>query len=287
MRDDFCILILSHDRAGNIPTLNTLKRQGYTGEWYIVVDHPDDREPYIDEYGDDNVVYFDKDECLPEMDRGDNFDRRNSILYARYYSFQIARDLGYTYFMQLDDDYEKLEYRFNSNGEFGHWGDVNMDLYIDAAIKYLDDAGLDTFAAAQGGDFIGGEGSAICNGVGDITAKRKAMNTFISRSDNQFDFRGSINEDVNTYTRAQQYGKLFLTNNIISMEQERTQQGEGGLSDLYDEEGTYIKSFYTLLYSPSSVSLSKMGESHQRIHHKVSWRNTVPKLVPESVKDGD
>lgn len=285
MVDDFCVLILSHDRAGNIPTLETLNQQGYTGDWYIVVDHPSDEESYKDEYGEDNVVYFDKEETQPELDRGDNFERQNSILYARYQSFQIARDLGYTYFMQLDDDYEKLEYRWNKEGDFGHYGDVDMDLYIDAAIEYLEKADLDTFASAQGGDFIGGTGSAICNGEGDITAKRKAMNTFICRSDNQFDFRGSINEDVNTYTRAQQLGKVFLTNNIISMEQERTQQGEGGLSDLYEAEGTYIKSFYTLLYSPSSVKLSKMGESHKRIHHKVDWRSTTPKIVPENTKN--
>jgi hypothetical protein len=286
MRDDFCVFILSHDRAGNIPTIETLERCGYTGDWYIVIDVEDDIEPYENEYGEDKVVYFDKDDTQPDLDRGDNFNRRNSILYARYYTFDIAEELGYDYFMQLDDDYTTFEFRFGGNYEYGLRDRVeDLNRIINASIKYLEKADLDTICTAQGGDWIGGVNSGIAHG-GTVGAKRKAMNSFICKTDRRFDFRGSINEDVNTYARAQQYGKIFLTYNIVSLEQERTQQNEGGLTEMYEAEGTYIKSFYTLLYSPSSVKLSKMGgEAGERIHHKVSWNNTAPKIVPESTKN--
>ncbi|AGM11187.1 beta-glucosyl-HMC-alpha-glucosyltransferase [Haloarcula hispanica tailed virus 2] len=284
-RDDFCILILSYDRAGRIPTLTTIENSTYDGDWYIVIDHPDDIEPYEEEYGEDRVVYFDKDDVVPRVDRGDNFDRRNSILYARFNSFKIARDLGYDYFMQLDDDYSFFQWRFNDRFEYDpqNPGSFDLNLYIDNAIEYLEDADLDTVCMAQGGDFIGGGESQFAQKVG---TKRKAMNTFICKSDKQFDFRGSINEDVNTYVRAQQLGKLFLTVNFASVEQESTQQSEGGLTDLYKANGTYIKSFYTLLYNPSCASLGKLkGRSAERIHHRISWRNAVPKVVPESARN--
>jgi len=285
MREDFCALILSYNRAGNIPTIESLERHGYTGDWYIVIDSPDDIEPYINEYGEDKVIYFDKDDTQPDLDRGDNFNRRNSILYARYQSFKIARDLGYDYFIQLDDDYTTFEYRFGANYEYGLRDRAeNLDKVFEASIEYLDRADLDTICMSQGGDWIGGESAHIAND-GTVGTKRKAMNSFICKSDKQFDFRGSINEDVNTYTRAQQYGKIFLTHNIVSLEQERTQENEGGLSDLYEAEGTYIKSFYTILYAPSATKLSKMGEASNRIHHKISWRNAVPKIVPVSCKN--
>jgi hypothetical protein len=285
MLDDFCVFILSYDRAGDIPTLQTLEKHNYTGDWYIVIDHEDDIEPYEREYGEDKVIYFDKEDTQPDLDRGDNFNRTNSILYARYYSFQIARDLGYTYFMQLDDDYKRFEFRFGGNFEYGCRDPVeDLNRVIKHSIDFLDSAHLDTVAMSQGGDWIGGESAHIANNNGDIWAKRKAMNTLICRSDKQFDFRGSVNEDVNTYVRAQQCGRLFLTPNIVSMEQERTQQTEGGLTDLYEGQGTYIKSFYTLLYSPSSVKLSKMGEAEQRIHHQIDWRASIPKLIPEKYK---
>jgi hypothetical protein len=286
MRDDFCVFILSHDRAGNIPTIDTLENHGYTGDWYIVIDCEEDIDPYKDEYGEKNVVYFDKDDTQPDLDRGDNFNRQNSILYARYFTFQIAEDLGYDYFMQLDDDYTTFEFRFGGNYEYGLRDRVeDLDRIINASIKYLEKADLDTICTSQGGDWIGGESAHIADD-GTVSSKRKAMNSFLCKTDRQFDFRGSINEDVNTYARAQQYGKIFLTYNIVSLEQERTQQNEGGLSEMYEAEGTYVKSFYTLLYSPSSVKLTKMGaEAGDRIHHKINWNASVPKIVPEDTKD--
>lgn len=286
MRDDFVILILSHGRAGNIPTLKALNRHGYTGDWYIVIDHENEIKPYTDEYGEENVYYFDKEEILEEIDRGDNFDKRNCNIYARNKSFEIADDLGYKYFLLLDDDYHQFRYRFNSNFNYDISSsndlEFNLDNYIDAGIQFLENAGLDTLCMAQGGYFITGPDNQFAQNVATL---RKAMNTFLFHTDRPVEFRGTLNEDVNTYVRAQQLGKIFLTTNIASVEQGTTQHRKGGLTDIYLEKGTYIKSFYTILYSPSSVSLTLLqGRSDQRIHHRVDWKSSVPKIVPESVK---
>jgi hypothetical protein len=59
MRDDFAIFILSHGRAGNVVTLDTLQRCGYSGKIFIVVDDEDEQEErYIVEYGAENVIVF-------------------------------------------------------------------------------------------------------------------------------------------------------------------------------------------------------------------------------------
>lgn len=288
MRDDFCIFIISYDRADNVPTIETLERHGYTGDWYIVVDHQEDIEPYEREHGEDNVIYIDKDDALPELDRGDNFNHRNCNVYARQQMWDLAESLGYDYFLVLDDDYTTFEFRFGGNYQYGLRDRVeDLDRIIDASIEYLDKAGLDTLCTAQGGDWIGGINAGIAHD-GRVGTKRKAMNSFLCKTDRPFDFRGTINEDVNTYVRAAQLGKIFLTYNIVSLEQERTQQNEGGLTDIYQAEGTYVKSFYTILYSPSSVSLTKMGaEADDRIHHRVDWNKSVPKIVPESCKNDE
>jgi len=285
MRDDFCVFIISYDRPDNVPTIETLERHGYTGDWFIVIDHEDDREPYESEYGEDKVLYLDKDGALPELDRGDNFNHRNCNVYARQQMWDLADELGYDYFLVLDDDYTTFEFRFGGNYEYGLRDSVqDLDRIFDASIQYLDDAGLDTLCTAQGGDWIGGVGSAIAHD-GRVGTRRKAMNSFLCKTDRPFDFRGTINEDVNTYVRAAQLGKVLLTYNIVSLEQERTQQNEGGLTDIYKAEGTYVKSFYTILYSPSSVTLSEMGESDNRIHHRVNWKRSVPKIIPEDCKN--
>lgn len=285
MKHDFAVFIISAARAGNVKTINTLEKYDYTGDWYILIDREEDIEPYTNEYGEDKIIYFNKDEIVEDVDRADNEGRRDVNVYARNKVFEIANDMGYEWFAQFDDDYDEFKLRFNDKGEFAKYDIDTLDTIFDAMIEYAYMADLDTIATAQGGDFIGGAESGICNGQGDITAQRKAMNTFVCNSKSPIDFVGTINEDVNTYIRKQQLGKIFLTPNIVNVEQERTQAQEGGLTDAYLDWGTYVKSFYTILYSPSSVELGKMGQEEQRIHHRVDWRTSIPKIVPESAKN--
>jgi len=286
MRDDFCVFILSYNRPDNIPTIETLEELGYTGDWYIVVDHDEDYESYSAEWGEDRVIFLDKDDALPELDRGDNMDRRDCNVYARYQSFDLAKELGYEYFAMFDDDYTGFNFKWDEEGNYTETQKVmNLDGMFNRLIEYLEDAGLHAIATTQSGDWMGGENATVAANDGRITATRKVMNTFVCKADRPFEFRGTINEDVNTYVRAGQLGKLFLTTNLISVHQEATQQEEGGLTDIYLDNGTYMKSFYTILYSPSSVKLGEMGYTDKRIHHRVTWRNSVPKIVPESTKN--
>ena len=284
MRDDFCVFILSYNRPQQVKTLDTLDKHGYEGDRYIIINHEDDIEPYTEEHGEDRVIYLDKEDALPETDRGDNFDRRDTPLYTRNQLWDLADNLGYDYFLVLDEDYYHFQYRFTESFDYHpsyeYLDDFNE--YIDAAIEYMERGDLDTLCMAQGGDFIGGADSQMAQ---QVQTKRKAMNTFLCRTDKPFKFRGTMNDDVNTYVRAAQYGKRFLTVNFVSVDQENTQQDDGGLADIYADHGTYMKSFYTVLYSPSCASISKLHDrADERMHHKISWRNAVPKIVPESTK---
>jgi len=282
MRDDFCILIPSFNRAGNIPTLKTLERFGYNGDWVIVIDNEEDIEPYYNEYGEDKVYYFDKEEVIDKIDRIDNFDDRNANMYFRNISFEIAEELGYTYFAMFDDDYQSFQWRFDENFDYCYNPLEDLDSYIEGAIKYLEESGVHTVCMAQGGDFIGGSEASFSQ---KVKTKRKAMNTFICKVDRPIEFKGTINEDVNAYVREGQLGKVLLTVNFASVDQEGTQQKEGGLTGIYLERGTYVKSFYTVIISPSAVSLGLLrGQTASRIHHKINWRYAVPKILPEKYK---
>jgi len=284
MHNDFCVFIISHNRAGNVPTADALDRYNYTGDWYIVIDDKNDIDAYTDEYGEESVVYLDNGGALPETDRGDNFEKHDTPLYTRNQLWDLADDLGYKYFLVFDDDYTNIQYRFDNEFNYNPSTTRDFDAYINSAVKFLESADLDTLCMAQGGDFIGGVNSNMAESV---KTSRKAMNSFLCKTDRPFKFRGTMNDDVNTYVRAAQYGKLFLTSNVMSIEQETTQQNEGGITDLYKSEGTYVKSFYTILYAPSCTSLTELaGRSAERIHHKISWQNAVPKIVPESAKKG-
>lgn len=82
MMDDFCVFILSHGRPRNIKTLRTLKKCGYTGEWYVVIDDEDDTEAEYRELYGDKVLQFNKKEISETFDTGDLSEDRRTIVYA-------------------------------------------------------------------------------------------------------------------------------------------------------------------------------------------------------------
>ena len=278
----FCMFILSHGRADKLITLQTLKRCGYTGDYFIVIDNEDKTaNDYYEKFGRDKVVMFDKKKRAKTVDTIDNFPGRNAVVYARNECFDLAKRLGYTHFMEIDDDYTAISYRFNNKGQFKNKVVSNLDFIIKQMIELFEKSGAHCLAFAQGGDFIGGEQGQFGK---KIFLRRKVMNTMLCSPSRPFKYTGKINEDVNAYVREGIIGKLFFTTNIISINQMQTQANSGGLTDIYLDMGTYVKSFYTVVISPSSVKISMMGNKNMRIHHKVNWRKTIPCILNERYK---
>lgn len=282
-RRDFCAFILTHGRPDKVVTYVSLRKMGYTGKVFFVVDDEDQtRDRYIENFGADNVITFSKEEIAQTFDECDNFSDRRSIVYARNACFQIAEDLGYRFFIQLDDDYHDFRYRFDDALEYVFDRIHSLDKVFTALLTYFKETPqLACLAIGQGGDFIGGDQSWIVNRV---RTRRKAMNSLICSTDRPFKFTGRINEDVNAYTHLGSQGKLFLTVLNVSLSQLQTQSNAGGMTDIYKASGTYVKSFYTIMHCPSSVFIKEMAGEHGRIHHEVKWRYAVPCILNEEHK---
>jgi len=285
MLDDFAVFILTHGRADNVITYKTLQRAGYTGRVYIVIDTEDEQaEQYYKNFGD-KVIMFDKAAIAETFDEGDNFQDRRAIIYARNACFDIAEKLGIEYFMQLDDDYYNLCYKINGQFEYVNSDYsttfINTDAIFDALLCFYKSIDCVTLAIGQGGDYIGGKNSSSWTSQ---NLRRKAMNSFICSTSRRFQFVGRVNEDVNTYTSIQNKGSLFLTFPLVAIQQKMSQIQDGGMSEMYLDSGTYIKSFYTVMYQPSSVTVGMMGETHRRLHHRIDWDCTVPAIIGEQWK---
>ncbi len=281
MRDDFAAFILTHGRADNVITYNTLRKQGYTGKIILLIDNEDAQiDDYKRKYGDE-VFVFDKQKAIDITDSGDNFKKRNSVVYARNYNFVVAKELGYKYFLQLDDDYSAFRYTFDNYRNYITRSILikNLDNIIEYMLEFYIDSGAKTIAMSQGGDFIGGEGSKVASLEREGKFSRKVMNSFFCSTDRPFKFAGRINEDVNAYTELGNKGDLFITVPRIRLEQIQTQANSGGLTDIYLDLGTYIKSFYSVMYSPSCVKINEMGVSNKRLHHMVKWKYTCPQVI--------
>ena len=289
MRSDFCVFILTHGRADNVITALTLKRQGYTGKTFFVVDDQDEQaDRYRENFGAENVLVFDKEDAWRRCDPMDNAHRMGVILYARNACFDLARKVGVKYFLELDDDYKEFSFRW-WNGKKMDWMDMDdLDSVFSAMVEFLIATNADTVAMSQGGDFVGG----ICSTAATHPVLRKAMNTFFCRTDRPVRFQGSINEDVSMYALAGLRGRLVLTLTSVMIVQMVTQTNAGGMTGTYLEGGTYLKSFYSVMAAPSCVRISmlhggkKDNAQHWRIHHNVKWENCAAKIISARWRKG-
>lgn len=281
MKNKFAVFILTHGRANNVITYATLKKQGYTGKIYLMVDDTDQQiEEYKKIYGK-QVIVFNKQKAIDYTDSADNFTNRKTIIYARNWNFVIAKEMGLDYFLQLDDDYTNFYNTLDNNGNYitQHRHLKSLDKICEVFVQFLIDSGADTVCMSQGGDFIGGAGSKVAKLGSQGKFARKAMNSFFLSTAKPFKFQGRINEDVNSYVGLGNLGKLFITVPRIRLEQKQTQTNAGGMTDVYLNSGTYIKSFYSVMYAPSCVKIAKMGVSNMRLHHMVKWKYAVPEIV--------
>jgi len=280
--NDFVVFILSHARANNVYTVDTLRKCGYSGKIVIVIDNEDSQtQEYYDKF--EFVEMFDKAKIAATFDEADNFDDRRSIVYARNACFEIAENLGYKYFIELDDDYTYFEYRMYNNTRQIPVRVHNMDAVLLALLNFYKSTSFSTLSMAQGGDFIGGKNNKMAQRP---TIFRKCMNSFICSTDRKFQFVGRINEDVNTYVKQQSIGQLMGTIPFVALGQKTTQKNKGGMTSMYLDNGTYVKSFYTILFSPSCCTIKPMGDKHLRLHHSIYWDYAVPKIISESNKNG-
>lgn len=284
IRDNFAIFILSHGRPEKIYTIDTLNKVGYTGKYYFILDNEDPKiDGYKEKFGEDHVVIFNKAEVAKKFDIYDNFDGRNVVVFARNVCFDIARDLGLDYFAEFEDDYLEFSYRFEYNNSLKAISIEDFDSVCECMLDFLDDTNVRTVAFAQAGEMIGGLGG----GVWKKKVKRKAMNTFffkVGKPEEDFYFLGRFNDDVNAYTLLGQRGEIFLQISNVNMAQVVTQANEGGNTEAYKKYGTYVKSFYSIMACPHSITLMMMGTASPRIHHYINWETCVPKIISDRFK---
>jgi hypothetical protein len=278
MRDDFACFILTNGRPDNVLTVHSLEYAGYTGKWYLVLDTDDPTaDRYRARYGADRVLTFEKEDH-PPFDLGDNGGTKRVIIYARNATDALARQLGLSCYLQLDDDYTFFGHRYQiDDGPLLGKQARYLDDVFDAFLAFLDETGALTVALSQGGDHFGGAAGAVWKSG----LRRKAMNSFFVRTGRPVPFVGRINEDVNTYVTLGMRGEQLWTVADFYLVQSPTQGTPGGMSGTYLDTGTYLKSFYSVMFCPSAVSVAAMGSVAPRIHHRVDWAHCVPKVLPE------
>lgn len=275
------VFILTHKRPDNQKTLATLRESGYTGKIYLVCDTKD---PTLDQYKEmygDMVLVFSKAEYRKKFDLMTNDTKDNAVVFARNAVYDLAKQVGLDYVIVLDDDYSVFYINIDKTCSYQRTRITNLDRVFSIHLKLLIKSKLDVLAFAQGGDFVGGWDSNIAKS--GFQPRRKAMNAFFFDVNNPVQFNGLINEDSTMAVQLAAVGRKVLTNCLVQLEQSTTQETAGGLTDIYKDLGTYQKSFYTVMASPSSVKVMYQ-RAVGRVHHLIQGNGSYPKIVSEDLK---
>ena len=277
MRNDFVITILCHCRPYDTTTVKSLRDCGYTGDIILVLDDEDETLPlYQENFPECTIEIFSKDEMLQKMDIMNSNVTKNCGVYARNACFEIAKSHGYKYFMEADDDYIPFTYRYIENDKLYRQNTTDLDSIIEAYLEFLEiSPNIEAVAFAEPGDFVGGVGSNL----NKKKYLRKCMGSWMMRTDSEIQFMGLMNDDVLTYSVYGMRGKIFITFPFMMIDTVPTQSVKGGMTELYNSAGTYMKTFYSMLATPSFVKVGIYGDRHYRIHHNFTWNNACPKII--------
>ena len=277
---DYAVIIPTHGRYDRVFTIDSLRKSGYTGDIYLLCDDEDKQlYQYKEKYGD-KVIVFSKDEYIGKFDKMDNFGNKACVVYARNAMWDAAKKLGLKFFIVADDDYTMYRFRIDNKQCYRTNIQIkNIDAVFNAYFDFLKISNIDTVCFAQDGDYIGGFSNSKISG--GYKPYRKMMNLYFFNVDKPLEFKGTINEDLTSSVTEGVLGKKILTCMITSLLQKETQSNAGGLTEIYLELGTYVKSFYSVMAAPSCIKVALMGDKQMRLHHAVTWKNAVPKIIRE------
>lgn len=282
VNDDFAILIISHGRPDKVVCVDTLKKVGYTGKYFIIIDNEDDTaDRYYELYGD-KVIMFDKKALDGTFDIMDNFEGRSVPVFARNELYRIAKDLELKYFLELEDDTKGFVHRYVKDGKLKATPIKNFDAIVNTVVEWLSTTNIDTVAFIQAGDLLGGYERKLWQSK----VVRKAMQTFFFKVDNPVYFQGRFNDDVNMYLQYGKVGKIVLSIRDVVLITEETQKVSGGITEMYKSYGTYVKSFYSVMLRPDCTRIHGMTmfSGNRRIHHQINWDKAVPKIISSDFK---
>jgi hypothetical protein len=273
----FAVIVLCHCRPNDTTTPATLRSCNYTGDIILLLDDEDETiGEYRKNFPDLTIEVYSKDEMMKWVDSMDNLGDKRCAVYARNACFDVAEKYGYKYFCQMDDDYTTIPYRYIEGDKLYRNNFSNLDEVFKAHLEFMDtNESIGSVAFAEPGDFVGGIGSNL----NKKTYLHKCMGSWMCFTDRRLHFKGTMNDDVNTYSLNGHRGQLFYTFNFIMIDTPATQAVKGGMTDIYLGRGTYSKTFYTVLCCPSFVKVDMFGDRHYRIHHKFKWENAHPKLI--------
>lgn len=273
---DYAVFIISHKRP-EVKSLETLKKLGYSKDFFIVVD---DHDPTIAEYQEkygNHVLIFSKEELIKEEDTIDNFNVLTSCLHPRNYCIKAAREKGYKYLIDMDDDVNDFCIRYAKDGKLLTKHIDNITDVFDKYIRFLEISKFNCLGFILSPKLIGGASNKI--------VQEKVFfcphNVFIQRADADY-FTGTIPEDMLYSVRENNIGKLTLALMPVTISTGEYLNSKGGLEEVYASRNAYAEYFRIKIVNPSAITI-KVG-TDGGVNVQMHTQNFIPKILSEEYK---
>lgn len=254
MTKKFAVFILTHGRPNNQLTVKSLADVGYSGDLYLVVDDQDTTiDEYIDVWGADKIIIFNKDYFIRNTDTGLHTPVPKFAVFARNAIEHIAKEMGYKTFMMLDDDITRFRVRLPDGDSLKSYqikGQFNS--IIENSVDYVLNCDIACLGLGFCNLYIGG----VANFNKENPRQRLCAEAFIRNTAHPISWRLNMVEDLITSIDAAISGDVWFQFLPIQCEILMSEGAvDGGNSDVYRQLGMYKISFMPVIAYPSSNSV--------------------------------
>lgn len=278
MRNDFAVFICTHGRPDNQLTLRTLLNSGYTGRWYLVVDDTDATiQSYIDNYGSEHILVFNKNHYINSVDVGTNSPPYACILYAKNAVEDMAIKFALSSFLVCDDDIYNLRYRYADQDKLKSLSlTCNIDDVITSYIDFILTANLTAVSFSGATVFFGGKL------VFENVDKWRIPFTMVFRNCAfACTWRSSFSEDIITGLQLAKSGNMCYSLPFVQFSTVAVGGGVGGMQTTYKSMSDVKRAFYSVMYEPSCAKIGNIRNKYLPTYYK---NNAFPKLVSHTYK---
>ncbi len=256
MDDNFAIFITTHGRPQCL-TYHTLRNAGYTGRMFCVVDNEDDTvDEYRKNYGEENVLVFDKYAVSQRVDKLTNEYMKSVVLYSRIACYDFAHRLDVDYFISIDDDVTLFKLRMIVDDKLKSIPVTDADAVLGAMLEFFKTTPLYALGIADAGIYFGGK-----SGVWSQCIRQSFSVGCFLKTHEPIEFGSVFNEDIYTSVNANREGKTCFE--LLDICQESDSQGtgdSGGMVDFYRTHKKVVRSFYTVIAFPDFATMNERGD---------------------------
>jgi hypothetical protein len=277
---NFAIFICSHGRP-NVLTVDALRGSGYTGGIVIVVDDEDDTVPqYYENYQGKDSIYirqFCKQDYIDRVDTGSQKcnAKRATILYAKCFCEDLAREHGLDAFGIADDDFTGFRFRYLESDKMkSQLVHFSLDNVFNLYSKFIIENNMCMTSLATNQMFMGG--------MPKIEDYRIPFSFVIRNVSIPFEWQSDIFEDIISETLKSKVGYFMMQMPFVQLNLLPLYAGaSGGMTEVYQSENFIGKLFPIIQHLPSCT---KIVPGIKRPTTKLMKDKAFPKLISGSFK---